>query len=293
MLLCLLILIPIVAIAVLLQTNLLNAVVVLGVFSLLSSGIYLLLGAPDVAVTEGAIGVALVTFIYVIALSNRGKLKVVGEEVPGFLFSKKGRLKGVDYEILESFAKGMDLQLEVEFVSGGTILDHYYRESQDIIAGAFMPTPKGKKKLTFSEEYLQGDLFEIYPDEDIRRIKNMGTLRKILTHQKFASKWEDQFPNLKVYDELEDLLKGYERGNISKLIIDSARLPKIISYLKIIGRPRRYDLTPLGEVTYVFAVDKSNYELYQKLNEHIKKLKREGELEKLEIKYLGRTLKKS
>ncbi|MFB6214424.1 MAG: Na(+)/H(+) antiporter subunit B [Candidatus Bipolaricaulia bacterium] len=93
------------SVAVLLQKRLLNAVILLGVFSLVSSVIYFWVGAPDVAVTEGAIGVAFVTFIYVLALSDQGKLHVIAEEVPPFLFQEKGELQGVELEILRGFAK--------------------------------------------------------------------------------------------------------------------------------------------------------------------------------------------
>src|SRR6056297_3222685 len=104
------------SISVVLQRRLLNAVILLGVFSLTSSTIYFLAGAPDVAVTEGAIGVAFVTFIYVLALSDQGKLHVIAEEVPPFLFQEKGELKGAELEILRGFAKKVDLDLEIEFV---------------------------------------------------------------------------------------------------------------------------------------------------------------------------------
>jgi len=50
--------------------NLLSAIISAGVISLLASVIYLLLAAPDVAMTEAAIGSGLTTVIFIFALKK-------------------------------------------------------------------------------------------------------------------------------------------------------------------------------------------------------------------------------
>jgi len=50
--------------------NLLSAIISAGVISLLASVIYLLLAAPDVAMTEAAIGSGLTTIIFIFALKK-------------------------------------------------------------------------------------------------------------------------------------------------------------------------------------------------------------------------------
>ncbi len=52
------------------QKDLLYAVIASGIISLLLSIIFLILQAPDVALTEAAIGVALTTIIFIIAIRN-------------------------------------------------------------------------------------------------------------------------------------------------------------------------------------------------------------------------------
>ena len=56
--------------------NLLSAIISAGVISLLASVIYLLLAAPDVAMTEAAIGSGLTTIIFIFTLKKikRGDL---------------------------------------------------------------------------------------------------------------------------------------------------------------------------------------------------------------------------
>ena len=50
--------------------NLLSAIISAGIISLLASVIYLLLAAPDVAMTEAAIGSGLTTIIFIFTLKK-------------------------------------------------------------------------------------------------------------------------------------------------------------------------------------------------------------------------------
>ena len=54
----------------LLSKDLIKAVLFLAVFSLLSALVFFLLHAPDVALTEAAVGAGLSTFVYVWAIRN-------------------------------------------------------------------------------------------------------------------------------------------------------------------------------------------------------------------------------
>lgn len=55
------------------QKDLLFAVIASGIISLILSIIFVLLQAPDVALTEAAIGVALTTIIFIIAIRNTSR----------------------------------------------------------------------------------------------------------------------------------------------------------------------------------------------------------------------------
>ncbi|MCF7885896.1 MAG: DUF4040 domain-containing protein [Candidatus Marinimicrobia bacterium] len=57
------------------QKSLLSAIVAAGVISLLASIIYILLAAPDVAMTEAAIGSGLTTIVFLYALNKIRKIK--------------------------------------------------------------------------------------------------------------------------------------------------------------------------------------------------------------------------
>lgn len=55
--------------------DLLSAIISSGAISLLASVLYLLLAAPDVAMTEAAIGSGLTTIVFLLALHRIRKLK--------------------------------------------------------------------------------------------------------------------------------------------------------------------------------------------------------------------------
>ncbi len=70
------------------QKDLLYAVIGTGVISLVLSVLFFLLQAPDVALTEAAIGVALTTIIFIITIRNTSRF----EEEPGQRKNKEKRM---------------------------------------------------------------------------------------------------------------------------------------------------------------------------------------------------------
>ncbi len=63
------------AIYAIVQKDLLYAVIATGIISLVLSILFYLLQAPDVALTEAAIGVALTTIIFVITIRNTERME--------------------------------------------------------------------------------------------------------------------------------------------------------------------------------------------------------------------------
>ena len=63
-----------VGVAIIFVKDILNAVILSTVVSLIASVIFLFIAAPDVAITEAAIGAALTTVVFVIAI-KRTKIK--------------------------------------------------------------------------------------------------------------------------------------------------------------------------------------------------------------------------
>jgi len=262
------------SVAVLLQDRLLNAVILLGVFSLVSSAIYFIIGAPDVAVTEGAIGVAFVTFIYVLALSDQGKLHVIAEEIPPFLFQEKGELRGAELEILREFAEEISLELEVEFVGHQELTSLIGGRRADLIAGAYFAGYLAGEDLSTSEGYNGSQLAKIsstYSDEaSLGLMVDMDAIDRLdVTEEKLVQ-----------FTSLEEMIEAYNKGQISGFIADSGRMSTALYRINSSLREKS-EIETLGDIEYAFAVSSGEEDLLDELNDHISYLKRSGEIDDL------------
>ncbi len=70
----------VIGVAIIFVKNILNAVILSTVVSLIASIIFLFIAAPDVAITEAAIGAALTTVVFVIAINRTRSKKAVDKE---------------------------------------------------------------------------------------------------------------------------------------------------------------------------------------------------------------------
>jgi len=152
-------LLPVVAVAALSQRRRLAAIIGMGLFSILLAVVYLLLHAPDVALTEATIGVALVAAIYVLAIRRTGRLTVVADEAPRLLSREGDRIVGLEHEILEGFARHLGLDLSIQFVPYRDVADLVSRGEADIGAGGLVPDENVGGLVT--KAYLETALFTL------------------------------------------------------------------------------------------------------------------------------------
>lgn len=277
------------AVAVLVQERLLNAVILLGVFSLISSAVYFLVGAPDLAVTEGAIGVAFVTFIYVLALSDQGKLHVIAEEIPPFLFQEKGKLRGAELEILQEFAEDSSLDLEVEFVSPEELGSKVGGRRADLVAGAYFSGFLSGEELSdtvgFNEARLtrvalsgeESGKFGVLPEMTF--VESQLEIREEATRKEGIGK-----DDLVEFESLDDLVDAYNGGEITGFFADSGRVSNALYRINTELRERS-KTTSVGDIEYCFAVSSEDEELLDRLDDYLKNLKRKGKVEDLLDRY--------
>jgi len=160
----LLLLLPVIAGVSLSQRRRLAAVIGMGLFSLVLAATYLLHSAPDVAVTEAAIGAALVTVIYVLAIRRTGRLLVVGDEVPGLLGVERGQLVGLEVDILEGFARRLGLDLSIQVVPHEDVEKALMQGDADLGAGGLSSEPG--PELHRSRSHLPTALVRLHPKTD-------------------------------------------------------------------------------------------------------------------------------
>lgn len=277
------------AVAVLVQERLLNAVILLGVFSLISSAVYFLVGAPDLAVTEGAIGVAFVTFIYVLALSDQGKLHVIAEEVPPFLFQEKGKLRGAELEILREFAEDSNLDLEVEFVMPEELALKLGGRQADLVAGAYfsgyLSGERLKDTVSFNEAHLtrvtlsgeESGKFGVLPEMTF--VESQLEIREETKRKESIGK-----DDLIEFGSLDDLVEAYNGGEITGFFADSGRVSNALYRINTELRERS-KTTSVGDIEHCFAISFEDEELLDRLNDYLKNLRRKGDVDELLERY--------
>lgn len=148
-----------------LQTGVLrNAIIYLSVFSLLCSVVYLLLGAPDVAIAEAVIGCTLSTILYLVALKKYRIFTVyyrcLSDDVDelGQLKSEKEQLK----TFLTKFSSSRELQLDV-INTTSSYAEIVKTASYDVIVlhssrGVWLHGLKNSYQYTELCEFLQGNI---------------------------------------------------------------------------------------------------------------------------------------
>lgn len=102
------------ALALLFSKELLSGILLFGLFGVFTSGAYLFMGAPDVSFTSLALGAALTTFVYLVAIKKAGILHVFYVPTDYMIYSQEtAGLTGFECDLIRGFAAQQ--RLEVEF----------------------------------------------------------------------------------------------------------------------------------------------------------------------------------
>lgn len=253
-----LLLLPVLAIFSLTQRRRLTAVIGMGLFSLFLAATYLFFHAPDVAITETAIGAALVTFIYVLAIRKTGQLVVVYDEAPSLIAREGERVIGLEEEILAGLARKLGLDLVVRNVSHKGISSVVRGGEADIGAGGIIREVQSKQELV-TAGYLASAVYHV---------------SKSRTGSERREGYEDYF---------DDVLEAIRRDKEVSVRLDLARF-LAASRLNLSG----YSVERVnGDFSYGFLVSPEKPELLDQLNEYLAELASSGEMQIMIDKYLS------
>lgn len=236
----LLLLLPILAGISLFQRRRLTAVIGMGLFSLVLAATYLLHSAPDVAVTEAAIGAALVTVIYVLAIRRTGRLTVVGDEVPGLLALEGGKVVGLEVEILEGFAKRLGLDLSVQIIPQRNIEAVLLQGDADLGAGGLSSDPDAR--LFRAKGHLPTALVRLHPASSAP--SEIKTKRPEDARCDYEGYFSDLVEAVNRKDSVAATLDmarfiAVSRTDLSAWTVDRLHAPKEYAF---VAAPRREDL---------------------------------------------------
>jgi len=254
----LLLLLPIAAGYALTRRRRLDAIVGMAFFSLLLASVFFLSHAPDVAITEAAVGAALVTFIYVLAIRKAGRLTVVASEVPGLIERSGDRITGLEHEILERLAHGMGLDLAVQFVAREEVEAAILRGDADIGAGGLL-TIEADNRLLQTAEHLPTARFLLVSKDPVGAVMEPTPLRGFLS----------------------DAVETVRRKGPLNLSLDLARFLALSRQNLDAYTVQR----AAGTLSYTLVLSRSRADVHRRLDGLISSLKSSGELDRLARRY--------
>jgi uncharacterized MnhB-related membrane protein len=235
----LLLLLPVIAGISLFQRRRLAAVIGMGLFSLVLAATYLLHSAPDVAVTEAAIGAALVTVIYVLAIRRTGRLLVVGDEVPGLLALEGGEFVGVEVDILAGFARRLGLDLSIQIAALRDVETILLRGDADLGAGGLSWEPR--TRLHRCRDHLPTALLRLRLQSDDHPMPEESPTTDRCEYAGYFSDLVEAFQRDESVEATLDMARflAVSRTDISRWSVDRLSTPRAYAFL---AAPRRKDL---------------------------------------------------
>ncbi len=104
-----------------LQHRLLNAIIAEGIISSLSAALFFLLKAPDIAITQIAIGSGFLTFLFIVSIKIKEKIIVAYCEESTLIYSTNDKHYGIAVEVLENFAEKEGIDIEYKHIDKDTL----------------------------------------------------------------------------------------------------------------------------------------------------------------------------
>ncbi len=254
------------------RRRLLWGVLGVGAHSLALAGVYLFLAAPDVALTEAAVGFALVTFVYLLALRRTGRLVVAATEAPPLLYTENERIVGLEWELLERFGRWLHRDVEVLWVPRSEIPRILLSGEAELAAGGFVPS-EADRALRVTKPLVPTSIVRV---QSADRTGPLVAVR--------GDRGADHLPkDGHTVDSAEEVAEAVAGGAVGGAVIDALRL----WIWRLRGWGQGLDVHFVEEdVGFCMAVGPDNEELHKNLEAFVDELAASGELEELIRRHL-------
>lgn len=211
-----------------------------------------------------------------------------------FSFEENGTYKGIDVEILDAIAKEEKFEYELKPMDFEGIIPGLTSNQIDGAIAGMSITDERKKALDFSDGYFESGLSlvvskdnaTINSESDIKG--KSASIKKGTAGSKFAEDNKDKYGlNLNYFSDSPSMFQAVENGNADFLLED---YPVIAYKIKVDTNSKlRMVGNKLTTVDYGFAVNKGkNKDLLDKFNNGLKKLKENGEYDKIVEQYIAK-----
>ncbi len=199
-----------------------QSVIWFGIMGSVSAVIMMIIGAPDVAMTQFSVGVALVLIVYIMALKKQRRVRLGFLDVPSMIEELPSGLRGLEWEIIRLVDEKEGYHVEpVKFSSKEEALKAVENHDVDLVCGAF--TEDDVSGRTKGIPYLETSIFVCNGEEiDFVRLKHLSR-NTISPTPEFLKKSRYVFVISMNSPDLErDILEGLNEirssGNIEEIV---------------------------------------------------------------------------
>lgn len=194
---------------------------------------------------------------------------------------------GMDMDIAKEIASDLGAEIEFRNIEWEKIFDALPAGTVHMLISSITITPERIQEMDFSDPYFNAGQIVVTTTDKATEIREVADLegKKVgvqgeTTSEEEAQKYTDQVRAFADYDLAKSALL---EGEIDAIIIDYPAAIGMVSKeatLKISGEPFTQEF-------YGIAVKKGEEALLNEINKTIRRLKREGKLEELKLKWLS------
>lgn len=201
-----------------------------------------------------------------------------------------GEIVGFDIEVAKYIAKELGYTLKIKDMSFNGLIGALQADRVDFVISAMSATEERKKSVDFTNEYHRsGEMFVTLKDSDMKSMddiagKKIGVQLGTIQEEglkKAAEKYEGL--EIKALDKAPDLIQELKSNRIDAVYLDKTVAVDYIEKLDLKGFEDTNKSTP----GMAIAFPKGHEDLVADFNKVLEEMKENGELEKLEKKWLN------
>lgn len=202
-------------------------------------------------------------------------LRVVAINTDFFFFQKDGKPAGIEYDILEYFAKSNRMTIEVQWAdSFGDLLQLVQAGKADVAAGTITITPERARKVAFSAGYFPVQVMLVdRMDDNAKSLDEFAGSKVGAFTETTAEDALKTVPGIQIVTDgtLEEMLTAIDEGELRAAAADSSAIIPILD-----SHPNLKIGLALGEPqSFGFALPKDS-PLKDPLSQNILRLKESG-----------------
>lgn len=224
----------------------------------------------------------IILFFSLCSCDSRSDRIIVGTSAdnPPYEFINNDNIVGMDIEIIKEIAKYLDKDIEIKNMDFAMLIPALLTNNVDLVIAGISPTDERRKNVDFSDIYLTSNVAVLFKKDAAINLANLKD--KILGAQ-LGTTWSNIAKSMSTHvKELSNnliLLEELKIGRLDMLVLEESQAKIFVN---------KYD-----DLKYSVINQSSNFgialkkgsELTKTINEAIKKLKKDGAIEKVKNRY--------